>query len=111
VPAVFCSPIQESYYLCQLNEVQIHQHVQELAEKMPTPRKREKEDAALKPEECIGNCVSIECDGKAYQGFVEVADLAQVYVNCMHSVGKEMHDCFYWPRPFLDLIWYVMIKS
>ena len=106
MPAVFCSPIQESYYLCQLNEVQIHQHVQELAEKMPTPRKREKEDAAPKPEECIGNCVSIECDGKAYQGFVEDADLAQMYVNCMHSVGKEMHYCFYWPRPFLDLIWY-----
>ena len=73
---------------------------------MPTPRKREKEDAAPKPEECIGNCVSIEYDGKAYQGFVEDADLAQMYVNCMHSVGKEMQDCFYWPRPFLDFIWY-----
>ena len=69
-------------------------------------KEKKREDAAPKPEECIGKYVSIECDGKAYQGFVEDADLAQVYVNCMHSVGKEMHYCFYWPRPFLDLIWY-----
>ena len=69
-------------------------------------QEKKREDAAPKPVECIGNCVSIECDGKAYPGFVEDADLAQVCVNCMHSVGKEMQDCFYWPRPFLDLIWY-----
>ena len=113
MPAVFCSPTQESYYPCQLYHTlalklnEELEHVQELAEKMPHTKKRKKrEDAAPKPVECIGNCVSIECDGKAYQGFVEDADLAQVYVNCMHSVGKEMHDCFYWPRPFLDLIWY-----
>ena len=71
-----------------------------------THQEKDREDAAPKPDECTGNCVSIECDGKAYPGFVEDADLAQVCVNSMHSIGKEMQDCFYWPRPFLDLIWY-----
>ena len=69
-------------------------------------QEEEREDAALKPEECTGKHVCIEYDGRAYPGFVEDADLAQVYVSCMHSVGKEMLNCFYWPRLFRDLIWY-----
>ena len=63
----------------------------------------QREDAAPKPEECIGKYVCLEYDRKAYQGFVEDTDLAQVYVNCMHAVGKEMLNCFYWPRHFPDL--------
>ena len=52
--------------------------------------------------------VCIEYDGKAYPGFVEDADLAQVYGSCMHSVGKEMLNCFFWPFFFSlpDLNWY-----
>ena len=34
------------------------------------------------------------------------ADLAQAYVNCMHSASKEMLNCFYWPKIFRDLNWY-----
>ena len=52
--------------------------------------------------------VCIEYDGKAYPGFVEDADLAQVYVSCMHSVGKEMLNCFFWPfffSPRCELVW------
>ena len=52
-------------------------------------QEEEREDATPKPEECIGKYVCIEHDGRAYPGFVGDTDLAQVYVNCMHSVGKE----------------------
>ena len=84
-----CYPCQLNHTLAlELNIVQIHQHVQEPAEKMPHTKKK-REDAAPKPEECIGKYVCIEHDGRAYPGFVGDTDLAQVYVNCMHSVGKE----------------------
>ena len=102
-----CYPCQLNHTLAlELNIVQIHQHVQEPAEKMPHTKKK-REDDALKPEECIGKYVCIEYDERAYPGIVEDADLAQVYVNRMHSVGKEMLNCFYWPRLFPDLNWYV----
>ena len=59
-------------------------------------QKEERErDAAPKPEKCIGKYVCIENDSRAYPGFVEDAGLAQVYANCMHSVGKEMLNCFF----------------
>ena len=61
-------------------------------------QEEDREDAAAKPEECALATVFTEYDGKAYPGFVEDADLAQAYVNCMHSVGKEVLNCFYLPR-------------
>ena len=66
-------------------------------------QEEEKEDAALKPEECTGKHVCIEYDGRAYPGFVEDADLAQVYVSCMHSVGKEMLNCFFFSFLFCKM--------
>ena len=108
----------KSCYLCQLNDT----FALELkAEHSSDPRacsrasredvshlEEEREDTALKRGECIGKCVCLEYDGKAYSGIVEDADMAQVYfiLNCMHSVGKEMLNCFYWPRLFPDLNWY-----
>ena len=76
---------------------------------MPHTKKKRERDAASKPEKCIGKYVCIENDSTAYPGFVEDAGLAQVYANCMHSVGKEMLNCFFFsflPRCFLDLTWY-----
>ena len=58
-------------------------------------QEEKREDVALKPVECNGKYVCIEWDGRAYPGFVEGADLAQMYVYCMHSVGRVMLNCFY----------------
>jgi len=62
---------------------------------MPHTNKKKREDVALKSEECNGKYACIECDGRAYPGFVEDVDLAKVYVYCTHLVGKVMLNCFY----------------
>ena len=113
--AVFCSLLLKSYYPCQLshamahklNIVQIHQRIQQPAEKMPHSKKKREKMLHQNQRNALRNTSAlIEYDGRVYPGFVEDADLAQVYVNCMHSIGKAMLNCFYWPRLFPDLNWY-----
>ena len=58
------------------------------------------------PEQCLGQWVIVEYDNKPYPGFVEDIDAEDVYVNCMHSVGKRLDNCFFWPKQFKDICWY-----
>lgn len=48
----------------------------------------------------------MEYDGNPFPGFVEDADASDVYVECMHKVGKWNKNMFYWPRKVKDKCYY-----
>lgn len=61
-----------------------------------------------KVENYIGSYVLIEYQGHAYHGYVENVDSESqmLYVECMHRVGSENTNCFFWQKQIRDEIWY-----
>ena len=57
------------------------------------------------PEQCSGQWVIVKYDRKPYPGYVEDVDAGELYVKCMHTVGKAKN-CFFWLKLFNDLLWY-----
>ncbi|CAC5403200.1 unnamed protein product [Mytilus coruscus] len=58
------------------------------------------------PSKCVGKYVVIKHDEKPYPGVVEDAGESDIYVQCMHRVGKKDNNCFFWPRTIKDKCWY-----
>jgi hypothetical protein len=54
----------------------------------------------------IGKYVVVQYDGMPYPGYVEEADQSDVYVVCMHHIGKKNENRFFWPNPKQDKCWY-----
>lgn len=55
------------------------------------------------PEDCLGRWVVVRYDQKAYPGMVLDVDEGELYIQCMHQVGRR--NCFFWPK-MKDLLWY-----
>lgn len=48
-------------------------------------------------------------NGQPYPGLVKDVDKEEVYVRCMHRVGRELEKSqFYWPKCVVDECWYSM---
>ena len=58
------------------------------------------------PEDCLGKWVIVEYDRNPYPGIVEDVDEGDLLINCMHAVGKNLTNCFFWPKLFKDICWY-----
>ena len=58
------------------------------------------------PTNCVGKYVIVKYGRNAYPGFVEDAGKCDVFVQCMHSVGRKESNCFYWPKKIIDRCWY-----
>lgn len=57
------------------------------------------------PENCLGKHVVVQYDGELYPGVVINVGSNDLYVQCMHKVGK-LDNCFFWPRYRKDQCWY-----
>lgn len=60
------------------------------------------------PEECLDKYVVVLYDGIAYPGYVEDTTVDEVYVECMHRVGRKPkeNNRFFWPQRIKDKCWY-----
>ena len=58
------------------------------------------------PSECVGKYVVIKYDNKPYPGIVENSGQSDIFVQCMHRVGKKDNNCFFWPKTIKDRCWY-----
>ena len=71
---------------------------------------REKEAVDWKsiphPTNCVGKYVIVKYGKHAYPGIVEDAGENDVYVQCMHGVGRKQCNIFYWPKKIIDRCWY-----
>ena len=47
----------------------------------------------------------LKFEGKLYPGFVEYEDGKNVYIDCLHTVGKASNT-FVWPKIFRDVTWH-----
>ena len=65
-----------------------------------------KEHKVPEPALCVGKFVIVRYNNKAYPGLVEDAGDSDVYVECMHQVGRKNPNCFFWPRKIKDKCWY-----
>lgn len=51
--------------------------------------------------------VIVSYNGQPYPGYVSDIDAEDVFVRCMHNVGKKLNSCYYyWPRCVVDECWY-----
>ena len=55
---------------------------------------------------CAGLYVVVCYNKAAYPGLVVDAGQSDLYVQCVHDLGKKGHNCFYWPKKFKDVCWY-----
>jgi hypothetical protein len=63
----------------------------------------------LSPEELVGKYVLVQYNSHIYPGIVLDSDEKEVYIRCMHRVGKTAEDfAFYWPKAVKDECWYEM---
>ena len=63
----------------------------------------------LSPGDLLGRYVLVKYEEKPYPGIVVDVDESEVYVECMHRVGRSLKDCsFYWPKAVKDICWYEM---
>ncbi|CAG2254553.1 unnamed protein product [Mytilus edulis] len=59
------------------------------------------------PQYLVDRYVLVEYDNKPYPGKVIDCDEAEVYVTCMHRLGKTLRtSTFYWPLAVRDKCWY-----
>ena len=67
---------------------------------------QEDKDNIPPPEELVGQWIIVQHIKKPYPGFVEEVYEEDVYVDCMHSVGRGTTNCFFWPQKLRDLCYY-----
>ena len=62
----------------------------------------------LSPDDLVGRHVFVRYDKQPYPGVVTDADESEVYIRCMHRVGKAPNKAgtYYWPRAVKDECWY-----
>ena len=59
------------------------------------------------PSECVRKYVVIKYDNKPYPGIVENSVQSDMFVQCMHRVGKKDNNWFFfWPKTIKDRCWY-----
>ena len=58
------------------------------------------------PLDCIGKHVIVKYGRQAYPGIVEDAGEYDVFVKCMHGIGRKNSNCLYWPKKIIDRCWY-----
>lgn len=64
----------------------------------------------LDPELLLNKYVIVLYNGQPYLCLVKDVDKEEVYVRCMHSVGRELEKSqFYWPKCAVDECWYSMV--
>jgi hypothetical protein len=57
--------------------------------------------------DCLDKYVVVVYNKVPYPGYVEDTDESDVYVSCMHQVGRHAgKNCFYWPKAVADKCWY-----
>ncbi|KAL5010757.1 hypothetical protein ScPMuIL_013062 [Solemya velum] len=57
--------------------------------------------------DCFGKYVVVVYNGVPYPGYVEDTTECDVYVSCMHQVGRDPgKNCFFWPKAIKDKCWY-----
>lgn len=55
----------------------------------------------------LNRYVLLQYDNEPYPGVVIDCDDDEVYVRCMHRVGRDLELCsFYWPKAVKDECWY-----
>lgn len=64
------------------------------------------ETSIPQPIHCIGKYVIVKYGNHAYPGIVEDAGEYDVFVMCMHGVGRKISNRFYWPKKIIDRCWY-----
>ena len=64
------------------------------------------ETSIPQPIHCIGKYVIVKYGNHAYPGIVEDAGEYDVFVMCMHGVGRKNSNRFYWPKKIIDRCWY-----
>ncbi|CAC5372461.1 unnamed protein product [Mytilus coruscus] len=83
-------------------------------DKLKTETKRENstvdrsENCALEvPESCINKYVIVKYNNTPYPGYVEDGDSSDIFVVCMHRVGRKLEkNVFFWPKAIKDKCWY-----
>ena len=76
-------------------------------------RNKEKDkspDAEQGATQLLGKYVLVQYRGHFYPGEVTDVDEHEVYVNCMHRVGKKTNNCFFWPPRIKDQEWYSYLQ-
>lgn len=59
------------------------------------------------PHNLLNRYVLVQYDNEPYPGVVIDCDDDEVYVRCMHRVGRDFKSCsFYWPKAVKDECWY-----
>lgn len=59
------------------------------------------------PHNLLNRYVLVQYDNEPYPGVVIDCDDDEVYVRCMHRVGRDLKSCsFYWPKAVKDECWY-----
>ena len=53
-------------------------------------------------ESYLGKFVVVTYDGSPYPGFVRDIGYDDIYVSCMHRIGRKEDNCFFWPRKIVD---------
>lgn len=57
----------------------------------------------------MGKYVVVLYNGIPYPGYVEDVGIDDIYVNCMHVVGKKVeNNWFFWPKKIPDKCWYLL---
>lgn len=63
----------------------------------------------LLPEDLLNRYVIVRYERQVYPGVVLDTDEAEVYIRCMHRVGRSADSyAFYWPKAVKDECWYKM---
>ena len=50
----------------------------------------------------LGKFVFVTYDGSPYLGFVRDIVYDDIYVSCMHRIGRKEDNCFFWLRKIVD---------
>lgn len=58
------------------------------------------------PDLCVGKYVIVKYNSLPYPGYVQDAGQSDLYVECMHRIGKKGKKCFVWPKKIKDKCWY-----
>ena len=58
------------------------------------------------PDDCLSEWVIVIDDKNPYPGRVLDVNEGELFVDCLHAVGKPFSNTFFWPCLCRDLCWY-----
>lgn len=81
----------------------------EIMKKEHEDRANTDENGNITTENLLNSYVIVIDNNQPYPGLVLDIDSEEIYVRCMHRVGKDMNTHqFYWPKCVVDECWYGM---